>query len=275
MTIHRTPIIALVVALALVVAACGDSGESSDDGASTTSSTEASSGDTPTSEPEASSTTVADDGTTTTAAPDTTQGTIPDVTDPDVQALLELYETTPVRATYIFNDSGDETVVTISQDPTADPPASAMIGDDFHMVTTSTEMLMCDPTAQSCFKIPIEAGTDNTAFLGAFLNPFLSGFLAFAGGDVPGFDIESDSVEIAGRQGVCYTASAQAFVGADVEGIRSCVDAELGVTLLVEVKDAGATDYERVMELIEIGEPQPEDFAPPYPVQDLPGVPEG
>jgi hypothetical protein len=65
--------------------------------------------------------------------------------------------------------------------------------------------------------------------------------------------------------------SPQAFTGADTEFVRQCIDSELGFTLLMETKDAGGATVERVMELIDFGQPLPSDFQPTGQMMDVPG----
>jgi hypothetical protein len=88
----------------------------------------------------------------------------------------------------------------------------------------------------------------------------------------PGFNVEQGQATIGGRAGLCFTFSPTALVtGADVEYIRQCIDAELGMVLLYEYVEAGGATAETIMELLEFGMPTPADFEPSGPVTTMPG----
>ncbi len=255
--------LAIAAALALVVAACGDSG-----------------GDVTTTDGDGSDTVVVTQGdgdttttTTTTSGdetPATALGDLPGGAG-DVGELLERFRQTRLRATYLMNEGDDETTLTLSQDPTASPPLSAIISEDdgFQIIFSGDSMTMCDAGEGTCFELPSQPGTDPALFAGAFLTPFLSSFLAFSTAESAGFDVDTEPVEVAGRSGVCFTVTPEQFVGADFDEVRQCVDDETGAMLLFEIKEAGG-EFERVLELVEIGDPRPDDFAPPFPLVELP-----
>ncbi len=249
----------LLAALAMLAAACGDSGgdTTTTDAGDTTTTIH---GDT------APVTTGAAGGgdTTTTTAGD--GGGLPG--GGDVNELLERFQQSRIRATYRME--GDSTL-TISQDPDADPPVSAYLSeeDGFHMILGGDAVLMCDVNQQQCFSLPTEAGGDPTLFAGAFLSPFLASFLTLSTGSTPGFDVDTEPVEVAGRSGVCFTVTPDAVVGADFDEVRQCVDDETGAILLFEIKEAGG-EFETVLELLEFGDPQPSDFEPPFEIVDFP-----
>ncbi len=265
----RGRLLVAITVLAMLAGACGDSG-----GDTTT--TDASGGDGGT-----SVTAGAGGVTTTTAAgggdETTTTTTVGDEGDGggvaaggDVGELLERFQQSRVRATYLLDEGDDENTLTLSQDPTADPPVSAILSDEdgFHIIFSGDAMTMCDANAGQCFAVPSE-GTDPSLFAGAFLSPFLSSFLAFSSADTVGFDVDTEPVEVAGRSGLCFTVTPDAFVGADFDEVRQCVDDETGAMLLFEIKEAGG-DFERVLELVEFGDPLPSDFEPPFPLVDVP-----
>lgn len=257
---------ALLVVFVMLVAACGDSGGDTTTtdvaGDDTTTTTVAAGAD------DTTTTTTGDDGDgTTTTSGDGGEG----LPGGDVGELLERFQQARVRATYLMDEGADQTTLTISQDPTADPPVSAYLSeqDDFHIIFGGDTMTICDAGQQQCFAIPTEGG-DPSLFAGAFLSPFLASFLAFSTtGSTPGFDVDSEPVEVAGRSGVCFTVTPSAAVGADFDEVRQCVDDETGAMLLFEIKEAGG-EFERVLELVELGDPQPSDFEPPYPLVDFP-----
>ncbi len=267
----------LLVGLAMLAGACGDSGgATTTDGeggattttvhADTTTSTRADTAPTTT-------TTGGGDGdaTTTTYSEDEDDGDGTGLAaGGDVGELLERFREMRLRATYLME--ADQSTLTISQDPTADPPVSAYLSEEegFHVIFDGDSMTMCDVDQQQCFAVPAEiGGGDPSLFAGAFLSPFLASFLAFSTADTPGFDVDTEPVEVAGRSGVCFTVTPEAALGADFDEIRQCVDDETGAMLLFEIKEAGG-DFERVLELVEFGDPRPSDFEPPFKVVDFP-----
>lgn len=239
----RLALVALV--LALVATACGDD--------------------------DTTETTIPDESTTTTAAPTTTATTTPAPTPGgDLAELLESYETIALRTTYAFSDSGEETVVIISQDPTADPPLEAVIipAANTQLIRIGDESIFCDTTADQCFALPAGAGA---GFSEGMLGPFVGGLFLAAGLDqIPGAVIAEETTEIAGRDGICFTFNPPPNAGFGTELIRQCVDAELGFTLLIQAQETGSDTLETIMELIEFGAPLEEDFIPTGPVADAP-----
>ncbi len=261
----------LVAVLAMVAAACGDSGEGAttttdaDDGTTTTTTTSAGDGG------DATTTTASagagGDATMTTAAGDDDGGGL--AAGRDVEELLERFRNTRLRATYRMDD--DQSTLTISQDPSADPPAAAYLSEEegFHVIFAGDSMITCDVNQQQCFALPAEmTGGDPSLFAGAFLSPFLASFLAFSTAGTPGFDVDTEPVEVAGRSGVCFTVTPEAVLGADFDEVRQCVDDETGAILLFEIKEGGG-EFERVLELVDFGDPRPSEFEPPFEVADF------
>jgi hypothetical protein len=243
-TLFRLVLVALV--LALVATACGDD--------------------------DTTETTVPDDPTTTAAAPTTTTATTMAAPTPgdDLAMLLESYETTALRTTYVFRDSGEETTVILSQQPNADPPVEAVIipAANTQLIRIGEESIFCDTTANQCFALPSGAGT---GFSEGMLGPFVGGLFLAAGLDqIPAADISEETTEIAGRAGICFTFSPPPDAGFDTELIRQCVDSELGFTLLIQAQETGSDTVETIMELVEFGEPLEEDFTPTGPVAEAP-----
>jgi len=104
------------------------------------------------------------------------------------------------------------------------------------------------------------------------MGPALFGLMMAEGmtGDL-GFAVEQGSQTVANRQGVCFTFRPSALLAdEDVDLIRQCIDAEFGFILIMEVREAGETEVETVMELVEFGRPRPEDFEPSGPVMTMP-----
>ena len=107
----------------------------------------------------------------------------------------------------------------------------------------------------------------------ALLGPMLSGLLLAE--DLPsnpGYTVEEGTQTIAGRSGYCFTFSPTALAtGADVEFVRQCIDAEFGFILIFEAAEAGQATAETIMELLDWGQPRPEDFEVSGPVTTMPG----
>ena len=253
----------LLTALILVVAACGDDasvlfGDSANTSAATT-----------------TTTTAGDSGTTATTAAGTQEtsppASLPGGTSDDVQELLDRYETTPLRLVYRFGEGAEEEIITIAQDPTRNPPISSTLigpgGEDGMFLTIGDTTIICGPPGDECIEMP-GGGDIGQAMLG----PMMSGLLL--ADDItsnPGFNVEQDRQTIAGRTGLCFTFSPQAFAAdADVEFISQCIDAELGFTLKIEALAAGGSAVENIMELLEFGQPTPADFEPHGPLTAIP-----
>lgn len=241
----RTHLRVALAVLVLIVAACGD-----DDTSPTTTA------------PDETTTTVA--ATSTTAAPTTTEAP-----GDAIGSLLATFEMTPLRTTYLFGEGSDQTEVTLSQDPTQDPPVEAVLvpGADAKLITIGDETVFCDTRANQCFSVPGAAGG---GFSEGLLGPFAGGlFMAGQLDSIPGATMTEETVEVAGRSGICFTFTPPDAAGFDTELIRQCIDAELGFTLLLQSQPAGG-DLETVMELIEFGEPLDDDFIPTGPVTATP-----
>ena len=249
----------LAVALVALVAACGDDAEgpfgsstSPADGSTTT-------------EAGSSATTVAGEETTTTGEEtETSQAGA----NGEVDELLEQFQQTPLRTTYVMEDARE---ITFSQDPTQDPPVSAVLYEGGKMITAGESYIVCSGEGEGamCFTVP---GTEGMDMATAFLGPFASLALSLQEGmtGTPGYEVETEEATIAGRSGVCFTYAPDAGLAAGYEYIRSCVDAELGFTLLVQVQESAASEVKTVMELVSFGDPEPGDFEPTGPVTEVP-----
>ena len=263
----------LAAVLALVGAACGD-----DDvfGAVTTTSSD---GTTATTESGDTTASTQAGETTTTEGGTTTEATAPPGGDGDIEGLLEEYRTVPLRVTYLFGADVDAQTVTLSQDPTRTPPVSAMIlyegpepgsPEEARVLTIGNRTLICGPPGpgNTCIETP---PTPGPGIAEGILGPLVSGFLLQTGlTEAPGFSVDESGISIAGRDGVCFTYAPAAFLEADVEFVRQCVDSDIGFTLLIETKNADGDTVERVMELIDFGQPQPGDFEPTGEVMSMP-----
>jgi len=252
----------LLAALAVLAAACGDDG-----GSPFASSTSV--GDTTTAGGEVTTTAGSGEVTTTTEpAPVTTTAPEGNGGSEDIEGLMEQFRQVALRTTYLLGDDDEE--ITFSQDPTQDPPVSAVMFEDGKMLTIGDRYIMCSGEGEGsqCFEMPGGGGLDMaTAMLGSFAGLALSlqGMT-----DVPGVEVETGQVTIAGRTGVCFTFRPGAITGSSVDYARQCVDSELGFSLLLEVQETGSDEVERVMELIAVGQPQPEDFEPTGPIMMMP-----
>lgn len=254
----------VAVALALLGAACGDDDSldaaTTTAGNSTTTAGSGTTGETSTTTGETSTTTAGEttEPTETTAAPSG---------DGDLDALLEQYRQTPLRLVYRTGTTGSDETMVVAQDPTQDPPVSSFgfPEQNTRLIQGGDEIVIC--SEGMCFSMPAEGSTDLVT--GMFGGAFLAGLLTADVADLPGLSIDSDDVTIAGREGVCFTYTPTAIVGSTTEYARQCVDKELGFTLLLEVKDADA-ELEQALELIEFGDPTPEDFEPTGPITEMP-----
>jgi hypothetical protein len=253
-----------LAALVILAAACGDdsgspfSSSTTEGQASTTSGGEAT-----TSGGETTSTTAGE--TTTTGEGATTTGS---GAAGDVDELLALYRATPIRTTYLMGDDQEE--MTFSQDPTQDPPVSAVLFEGGKFITLGDSTIICsgEGAGSQCFEMPAGEGVDMAT---AMLGPFASLACSLQGAtDTPGYEVETEQVTIADRSGVCFTYRPDAITGSETEFVRQCIDSELGFALLLEVKETGADEVERVMELVAAGDPEPGDFEPTGPVIPLP-----
>lgn len=222
----------IALALILVVAACGD-----DDAATTTDA--------------GTNTTAADSGTATTAAG---SGAV----DGDIQALLDIYASTPLRLTYLMGDQDDDPdTMVMAQDPTSDPIRSALITDESKIISNGEETMLCEDG--QCFVL---AGMSADDLIQGLLGPFAASFLlATAVEDIPGTSLERMDGEIAGRTGICWVYAPPGTS----ESYRQCIDDQLGFTLLTETSLSGGGTT-RVMELLEYATPTDEDFEPTGPV---------
>ena len=248
----------VAVALALLGAACGD------DDAQDTEATTTTGGSATTEAPATSN-----DSATTTAGDTSAPTTAPaeDTGDGDLDALLERYRQTPLRLVYRTGMTGTDETMVVAQDPTQDPPVSSFGFPEqgTRLIQGGDEIVIC--SEGMCFSMPAEGSADLVT--GMFGGAFLAGLLTADVADLPGLSIDSEDVTIAGRDGVCFTYTPPAIVGSTTEYARQCVDEEFGFTLLLEVKDAGA-EVERALELVEFGDPSPEDFEPTGPITEMP-----
>ncbi|HSQ37451.1 MAG TPA: hypothetical protein VLS92_06125, partial [Acidimicrobiia bacterium] len=160
--------------------------------------------------------------------------------------------------------------MTFSQDPTQDPPVSAVFFEGGKFITAGDSMIVCSGEGEGsqCFEMPAGEGVDMAT---AMLGPFASLAWSLQGAtDTPGYEVETEQVTFAGRSGVCFAYRPDAITGGEMEFVRQCIDSELGFALLLEVKETGADEVERVMELVAAGDPAPDDFEPTGPVMPLP-----
>lgn len=251
----------LLTVLALFAAACGD-----DDGSILESATTTAAAPVTTSGGGATATTAGDTGTPTTQAG--TGGS-----EGDVATALAAYETAAFRAVYRFGEGAEEQIITISQDPNLDPPASVTLigpdGDEGRFLNVGDRTIICGPPGDECIEFPSGMGMDMGQ---ALLGPVLSGFLLNENlASNPGFTVEEGTATIAGRTGLCFTFAPSALAaGADVAFVRQCVDSQLGFILLIESQDEGSEFVEKLMELLDFGSPTPADFQPSGPVTTMP-----
>ena len=237
-----------VVALALVGSACGD------DDATTTSAATA-------------ETTVATEAPPATFATPPTTGAVDG--GPDVNELLERYEVTPLRATYLFGEGDNQTEVVLAQDPTAEPPVESItiVEADSKIIISDGVTIFCDGSSNICFEVPGAAGENLAAGL---LGTAGSVFLAAESSGLSGADVTEEPITVAGRDGVCFSFTPPTGLEGDGDLIRQCIDNDLGFTLLMQTTDTTTGVVETVMELIDFSQPTPEDFEPTGPVTAQP-----
>jgi hypothetical protein len=270
---HVARVAAVCVAVLLVAAGCGDDDDGGlFDGSTSQATATTSSGPTTTDAGEDPTTTAGPATTDAGEGPATTSGGS-DITtgDDDIDALLERFRAEPLRLTYELGDGGADGTMILAQDPTADPPVASytFVEDGGRVIQRPGEMIICDQ-AGGCFTVPAVGGEE--MLLAMFGGGAAGAWMLAAGaGDTPGYDVESEGVSIAGRDGVCITLTPNQAFDPDVEYLRQCVDAEIGFVLLMETRDQGADSPEQAMRLLEYALPTPDDFEPTGPVQDMPG----
>jgi hypothetical protein len=244
---RRRTVLTLLLALSVVIAACGD------DDAQTT----------------ATDSTGGTDAPTDTAAPatPTTQAAAPSGFG-DLDSALARYENTPLRTTYLIGEGDDREEIIIAQDPTATPPIESITlpAADTKIIISEGTTTLCDGSSSMCFELPGAGGESLTTGL---LGPF-AGFLSLGVENIPGVETSQEPITVAGRDGICFSYEPPDAVGSDTDLIRQCVDGEFGFTLLMQASAADSDDIETVMELTEFVQPTPEDFAMPYPVTSSP-----
>jgi hypothetical protein len=213
------------------------------------------------------------EGTTTAGETTTTEGgaTIgPGGAAGDVEELLARFRQVPLRTTYLVGSGSDRQEMTFSQDPTQDPPVSAVVFPDGKMLTVGDRYIICsgEGAGSQCFEMPATEGVDMAS---AMLGPFAALAWSLQGSaDLPGYEVETEQVTIGGRTGVCFTYRPAAVTGSTTEFVRQCIDSDLGFALLLEIKEAGSDEVERVMELVSAGDPEPGDFEPTGPLMTMP-----
>lgn len=256
--------------ITLVAAACGDD-DSTDTTGTAPAGTAASSTTTTTGAGDAETTTSTSGTTLTTQVDPTVAGG--DADTAEILALLDAFAVSDVRTTYRVGATGEEFELILSQRPTAEPPVSATIieAQDTRIITFEDRTIFCS-AGTGCIELATGGGEDAPGLdvvRGAF-GPLLASVVT--ADDVqsnPGIEFTTDFDEIAGRRGLCFSFDVPPDPTADVQSIRQCIDAELGFVLLMETTNLAGVE-QRVMELLEFGEPRDEDFEPTGPVTTLP-----
>ncbi len=246
MTTLRRPMPVLGAVLAVGLAACGDG-----DGSTTAE---------PTTADTTAPTTDQDDPTEDDAAAEPEE-----TADEAVAAESFTGPSEPVRVTYRMSGEAEVDELTMAWDP----PRFAMLFAEGRMIVTEEESIFCDAAGEGCFRM----GSGSQGGMG----PMAGGLGAFAGftqalqegEELPGATTTGEA-EIAGRSATCTTYDAGQY-DPSLEGeAEFCYDADAGVLLRWSATDTeGAT---QTLEAIEVGEPDPSDFEPTGPVQDMPGM---
>lgn len=141
-----------------------------------------------------------------------------------------------------------------------------MSGSRRTMVVTEEGTLFCDAAGEGCFRM---GSAEQGGAMGAGgLGPFLGFATALQEGEeLPGATTTGEA-EIAGRTATCATYDAAAYDQSLQGEAEYCFDAETGVMLRWSATDAEGNTTS--VEAIEIGEPDPSDFEPTGPVQEMP-----
>lgn len=259
-------IAAVLLVIGLVAAGCGDSAETT---TTTGPDTPPTSGVTTTTQAPETTTTVAETTTTvppttttivTTTTTTTTTTTMPPSGDVSIDQLRLLGSQARFRATYRVDIDGEIQTLTISQDPTLDPPGSALFTeeDGGQLIFNDEQIIFCSD--EECFAVPNTGGT-------AFMTMFGLGTLGFFVDNNPpeGFDVDSSPDTIDGIDVVCFTVTPDDVEEFGLLFYRQCVQASTGVSVLIEIQEPGEEPMV-FLELVELGEPLETDFIPPFPV---------
>lgn len=232
--------------LALGLAGCGDGGTTT-------------TADPTTADPTAPATDGQDEATEDDAAPEQTEA------DDAMAAESFTGPSEPVRVTYRMSGEAEVDEVTMAWDP----PRFAMLFAEGRMIVTEDESVFCDAAGEGCFRM----GSGSQGGMG----PMAGGLGAFAGftqalqegEELPGATATGEA-QIAGRTATCTTYDAGQY-DPSLEGeAEFCYDAGAGVLLRWSATSTDGTT--QTLEALEVGEPDPSDFEPTGPVQDMPGM---
>lgn len=245
----RQRTIIVLAALTLVIAACGD-----DD--STTGTT-------------ATATETTSEATTAPADTTAPDATATDADDSDIQELLELYQSTPLRTTYLIGSGDSANEVILAQDPTATPPVESIVIPETNttVIISGGMTVLCDGSAGQCFEVP---GSGGESLITGMLGPISSTLTALDASGVSAVETSQEPVTIAGRDGICFTYEPPAATGVTTDFIRQCIDNELGFALLMETSESDSDEIETLLELLDFAEPTAADFETPFPVTASP-----
>ncbi len=148
-----------------------------------------------------------------------------------------------------------------------DPPRFAMLFEDGRMIVTEDQTIFCDAEGEGCFQMGSgNQGAMSPAGMGAF-----AGFATALqdGRELPGVTVTGET-EIAGRSATCSTYDGGQY-DPSLEGeAEFCYDAAAGVLLRWSATNTEGTT--QTVEALEVGEPDPSDFEPTGPVQEMPGM---
>lgn len=229
-------LLSLIAVAALLLAACGDGSDGTGDATP----------DEPT-----------DEATT------PTQATEQMTSEPAAQAEAVPAPSEPVKVTYRMTGDGADQLeqITLSWDA----PRYAMIFEDGKLIVSEDETVFCDAAGEGCFRMSAEGGAGPMA--GA-LGPFFGFTSALQEGqELPGATVTGEE-EIAGRTATCATYDAAQYDPSLQGEAEYCYDPDSGVLLRWSATDESGT---QTLEATEVGEPDPSDFEPTGPVQDMPG----
>lgn len=171
--------------------------------------------------------------------------------------------TEPVKVTYRMTGEAEVDELTLAWDP----PRFAMLFEDGRMIVTEDESIFCDAEGDGCFRMG--SGSQGGQMAGG-MGPFLGFTSALQEGEELAGTTVTGEAEIVGRSATCTTYDAAQYDPSLQGEGEFCYDADAGVLLRWSGTDSEGTT--QTLEAIEVGDPDPSDFEPTGPVQDMPGM---
>lgn len=257
-------LLAMLAALSLFVAACGDDDDDSDDsGDDVTATARGDSGDDDDDETDAPD---GDDDDEPTDAPDGDDDD--DDSDVDLEELAQQYSDFRGKITYTASDLGEDEAdletITIYQSDNASRFDIASSSGDSSIITAADAFYIC--SEGQCLKYPTDSDDANPfGFItGIFSADYIADLYTDLGDDV-NVDVESSTETIAGIEATCFDYDAE--VDDTNEGPETgqiCFSSEGGILLRI------SSDFGGLFEATDVTtDISDADFEPPFPVVDL------